>query len=452
MLHTDTLPSRKVDRLSGPESTCSSTPRWSLKAAPLGRHALLSIGAGALIATFYIGTGDISIASNMGAAFGFRMWWTYFLFGIAGFALIDMSVRYYLQTGRTPMSIFKEVHPALSIFMIVAVVECAIFGAYSQWNACAMVISGLFPIVPLELAGGIAAAAALLFLTMGIYYRVEKTCVVGLIILIVAFFAAAFMLKPDWGRAFGGLIPSGPDPEKRGLWFRLFGSNAGSIINAWLILIYPYTLIEKKLFKRDIQGKVDLLHRSRIDYGFGILAAAIVALPIMACADSIARPFGILPRSYNDLSVLLEPVAGAGSTHLFLIGLFLAAWTSGVGWWIAGAYALLDIFRLPIKLDSRPMRTILVLFFIPSVLLLFLRINAVFQIIVFAAFLALILPIMAIAVLWRVTRGDMGYFGWSLANWHGRFVIGIDVFAIAISIGACLTQVLKVLGDIRAAL
>lgn len=432
-------------------STESVPLPWSLRAKRLGLRGIVSIGAGALIASFYIGTADISVASNMGAWFGYRMWWTYFVLGIAGFAIIDMSVRYFLQTGRTPMSMFKEIHPALSIFMILAVVEGAIYGSYGQWNACAMVIAGLFPIVPLELAGFLAAVAALVFLLAGVYMRVEKVCLVGLIVLIVAFFAAAILLRPDWGEALRGLIPRGPQPrdvEHVAVWRRLFGGNAGSIINAWLILIFPYTMMEKRRFSRTLQGKVDLLHRSRWDYGFGILAAAIVALPIMACADSIARPFGITPKSHMDLSVLLEPVAGTASTKIFLTGLFLAAWTSGVGWWVAGAYALLDIFRLPIRLDSRPTRVILLLFFIPSVLLLFLRINPVYQIIVFAGFLALIFPVMALAVLWRVTRRDMGYFGWNLRSWRGRAVVAIDLFAIAVGVFAGATQAIRVVNQI----
>ena len=74
------------------------------------------------------------------------------------------------------------------------------------------------------------------------------------------------------------------------------------------------------------------------------------------------------------------------------------------------------------------------LFFVPSVLLLFLRINPVYQILVFAGFLALIFPVMALAVLWRVTRRDMGYFAWTLRNRRRRAVVAIDLFAIAVSL------------------
>jgi Mn2+/Fe2+ NRAMP family transporter len=221
------------------------------------------------------------------------------------------------------------------------------------------------------------------------------------------------------------------------------------MINAWLILLYPYTMMEKRLYSRSLSGKVDLLHRARWDFGVGVFAAGVVALPLMACAASLARPFGIVPRSYMDLSVLLEPVAGRSSTVLFLGGLFLAAWTSGVGWWVCGAYALCDLMREPIRLNSRPMRTVLILFFIPSVALLLLHIDPVYQIIIFAAFLTLVFPVVGLALLWRITRPDMGYFRWSTKTRRGKIVIALDIFAIAISLYVGAGQFMKVVRQIR---
>jgi len=417
------LETRAAEQQAGPKP-------WSLRPAPLGLRALTALGAGSLIASFYIGTGDVTIGTNMGAAFGLRLWWTYFVLGVAGCALIDMSVRYYLRFGKTPMSIFKDVHPAFTIYMFLAVVICATIGSYNQWSACAMVVTGFFPGVPLEAGGSLAALVALLFLITGAYKRLERVCVFGLVALILCFFGSALLAGISWKEAARGLVPNAPGPE----WSKHFASNAGSIINAWLILIYPYTMIERGWFAKDPQGKVNILHRARIDFTWGILAAGVVALPLLATAATVLRPFGIAPRHYMDLSILLEPLAGSWSTYLFLAGLFLAAWTAGVGWWICGCYALLDIFNLPIKLDSRPMRVCLALFFIPSSLLLVLRINPVYQMLLFSAFLSLVFPVIGIVLLYRITRRDMGYFRWSLRTPQGVVIVIADVFAIALSI------------------
>jgi Mn2+/Fe2+ NRAMP family transporter len=418
-----------MSSLIGPAAVLTTTP-WSLTPKRLGWRAVFGLGAGSVIASFYIGTGDVSIATNMGALFGFKLWWTYFVLGVAGWALIDMSVRYFLSTGRTPMSIFKDVHPGFSVYLFVSIVVCAIFGSYSQWNACAMVLAGLFPGLPTEAGGAIAALSALGFLTAGAYARLERTFVLMLGVLITCLFASALRAGLPWGEAFAGLVPQAPGEG----WFPLFMSNAGSMINAWLILIYPYTMIERGWHSADLQRKVDLHHMARLDYSWGILAGGVVALPLMASANAIARPFGIVPRSYMDLSILLEPLAGPASTWLFLSGLFLAAWTSGVGWWLGGAYALMDLFNLPIKLDSKPMRACLILMMIPSVALLLLRINPVYQILIFAAFLAVVFPVIGLVLLWRVTRPDMGYFRWSLKSPQGVAIVLADLFAVGLSI------------------
>jgi len=403
---------------------------WSLRPQPAGRRALLAMGAGSVIASFYIGTGDITIGVNMGALFGYRLWWTYFVLGIAGWALIDMSVRYFLQFGRTPMSMFKDVHPIFTIYMFLAVIVCATFGSYNQWAACALVVTGFCPSVPIEVGGAIAALAGLIFMLTGAYAHLERLFVGGLIALIACLLGAALLAGFDWTEAALGLIPNAPGPG----WTKLFASNAGSMINAWLILIYPYTMIERGWFSPRLQGKVDILHRARIDYGWGILAAGVVALPLMAAAAAVLQPFGIIPRHYTDISILLEPVAGPWSTYLFLIGLFLAAWTAGVGWWICGCYALLDIFNLEIKMDSRPMRVCAILFAIPSTALLLLRINPFYQMLLFSAFLTLVFPVIGLVMLYRITRRDMGYFRWTLRRPAGVLVVAADLFAIALSI------------------
>ena len=411
-------------------SELTDTKPWSKKAAPLGLRAFFAVGAGSVIASFYIGTGDVSIATSMGAQFGFSLWWTYLVLGIAGWALVDMSVRYYLRFGKSPMSIFKDVHPAFSIYMFLSIVVCALFGSYSQWNACAMVFAGLFPGLPIEVGGAIASTTGLIFLLTGAYKSLERVFIFGLLLLLTCFFGSALLAGIPWGEAARGLIPQAPEGE----WIPLFGSNAGSMINAWLILIYPYTMIERGWYSDSLQGKVNIHYRARLDYTWGILAAGIVALPLMAAANAIAKPFGIIPRNYMDLSILLEPLAGPASTWLFLIGLFIAAWTAGVGWWLGGCYALLDIFNLPIKLDSKPMKICLILFWIPSTLLLLLRINPIYQILVFSAFLAIVFPIIGLVLLYRITRPDMAYFRWSPTSPQGIAIITADLFAVGLSI------------------
>ena len=407
---------------------------WSLRATPLGGGALLGVGAAALVASFYIGTADITIATRMGALFGFDLWWTYFVLGLAGWSLMDMSVRYYLRFGRSPLALFKELHPLLSIYLFVTVVVTTVLGAYSQWNACAHVLGGLFPALPPEVGGAIACGAALVFLGWGVYQRVELVLAFGLVALIVLFALAALASDAPWREAPAGLVPSLPPDGGRDQWLGLIQSNAGSLINAWLILIYPYTMLEKGWFSKVLPEKLRILKRARLDYAVGIAAAGVVALPLIASAAAVARPFGIVPSNYTEFAALLEPVAGNAATVFFLVGLFLAAWTAGVGWLVCGSYAMLDFGNLRLQMGSRPFRVSLVIFGLASVAILVLRVNPFYGIRIFAALLSVVFPVVALALAWRVSRPDMGYFRWWPRNARGLVLMTLDVFAVLVSV------------------
>ena len=408
---------------------------WSAKLPPLSGRALTGIGAGALVGSFYIGTGDIALAPKMGALFGMDMWWTFFVLGLAGWTLMDMSTRYYLRFGRTPLSIFKEVHPVFSIYLFVTVVVTTIIGAYSQWNTCAHVLSTLNPGIPTEVGGALAGLAATALLVLGVYRRIELFFVFALILLIGLFALAAVAADAPWSAAAAGLLPSIPESESdRAEWLGLIQKNAGSMINAWLILIYPYTMIEKGWRSSRPLGQARILQRARWDYGVGIAAAGIVALPVMAAAAAVARPFGIVPENATDLSALLEPLAGSSARLVFLVGFFIAAWTAGIGWVVCGAYAMLDLGNLKVRMESRSFRIASALFIVASASLLFLRINPVYGIRIFTVLLAVVFPVVALVMVWRISRPDMGYFRWSLGSVRGAVVVGLDIFALAVSL------------------
>ncbi len=406
---------------------------WSAKLPPLSGRALTGIGAGALVGSFYIGTGDIAIATKMGALFGMDMWWTFFVLGLAGWTLMDMSTRYYLRFGRTPLSIFKEVHPVFSIYLFVTVVVTTIIGAYSQWNTCAHVLGTLNPGIATEVGGTLAALTATALLVLGVYRKVELFFVAALILLIGLFAAAAAAADAPWAEAPAGLLPGIPESGRQE-WLGLIQQNAGSLINAWLILIYPYTMIEKGWRSTEPLGQALILQRSRWDYGVGIAAAGIVALPVMAAAAAVARPFGIVPENATELAALLEPLAGGSARLLFLAGFFVAAWTAGIGWMVCGAYAMLDLGNIRVRMESRSFRQAILVFVVASASLLFLRINPVYGIRIFTVLLAVVFPVVALVMVWRISRPDMGYFRWSLGSVRGAVVVGLDIFALLVSL------------------
>ena len=408
---------------------------WSARLPRPRLRSLCSIGAGALVASFFIGTGDIAIATEMGAIFGFDMWWSYFALGLAGWSLMDMSIRYWLRFGKTPVGLFKEVHPLFGAYLFLTIIVTTTLGAYSQWNACAEVLSSFVPGVPRELLGFLAALGAFALLALGVYRRIEMLFVVGLIVLVVLFALAAWRTGARVGEALGGLVPSIPeDAAQRSQWFSLLQKNAGSLINAWLILVYPYTMLEKGWCSSVAVEGARILRRARFDCAFGIAAAGLVALPLLAVAKEVALPFGIVPTQRMDFAALLEPLFGAAAKDVFLIGLLLAAWTAGIGWLTCGAWAVLDFGNLHLRLGSKPFCQVLAVFVVTSACILVLRVQPMYGIRIFTIFLSVVFPVVALVLVWRISRPDMGYYRWYLGNVRGVLVVLTDVFAVLVSL------------------
>ena len=48
--------------------------------------------------------------------------------------------------------------------------------------------------------------------------------------------------------------------------------------------------------------------------------------------------------------------------------------------------------------------------------------------------LAVVFPVVALVMVWRISRPDMGYFRWSTGSVRGVVVIALDVFALLVSL------------------
>ena len=95
---------------------------------------------------------------------------------------------------------------------------------------------------------------------------------------------------------------------------------------------------------------------------------------------------------------------------------------------------MLDLGNLPLRMGTRPFRSNLILFGVASVAILVLRVNPFYGIRIFSALLSVVFPVVAIALVWRVSRPDMGYFRWWPRNARGLVLMALDVFAVVVSI------------------
>ena len=63
-----------------------------------------------------------------------------------------------------------------------------------------------------------------------------------------------------------------------------------------------------------------------------------------------------------------------------------------------------------------------------------LRIDPVYQMLIFSAFLTLVFPVIGLVMFYRISCGDMGYFRWDWHSPQGAGLIVADLFATGLSI------------------
>jgi len=63
-----------------------------------------------------------------------------------------------------------------------------------------------------------------------------------------------------------------------------------------------------------------------------------------------------------------------------------------------------------------------------------LRINPFYGIQAFTILLAVVFPLVALVLVWRISRPDMGYFRWTSSSWRGVSVVIVDLFALLVSL------------------
>ena len=401
------------------------------------------LAGGLVLAAFLIGAGGLTQTIRTGSRFGIVAVLGWVVLGVAGWVLVDLSVRYHLRVGRTPMSIFKEIHPVVAVVLFVLVAASAVLVSVRQWTVCAMALVPFYPEIPFALPCGLVAmASAGIVLFQGDFDRLVKLCVGALVAMLGCFVLAALLIKAD------GLSAPGPITDRWGE-ARAILAAPGLAVVPWLFLALPYVMIGQGRPLRDGQNAGGALRRLRLGYALGMLALAVAAAPVAMTAATVARDLHVFAGGCADfvpaLDAYAREVAGKSvatlPAKLFLGGLFLAAWTTGLAAWLGGAWVACDLFKLPLRLKARPMRIALVIVAVPSAIVFLLRTDPAILDRALAALFAVAFPLIAFSLVWRARRPDMRRRTPARA-----LLAALSLFALVVSLLAAWAQLNVALG------
>ena len=354
------------------------------------------IGPGILIAAAFIGPGTVTLCTIAGASFGYSLIWAIILSIFSTIVLQEMSLRIGLIT---KMNLAEVVRiniksKLINRLFLVLIISSILIGnaAYEAGNitGASLGISAILNLQSINYIPIFIGSIAFIILYQGDYKILERILILLVLIMSSSFFIAAIMTKPNISSLIDGII----SPE-------LNSSNLMIVLGLIGTTVVPYNLFLHSSLVSEKWSSLDKLKVARLESFFSILIGGLVSLSIIITAASLNNKdvTGVI-----DLARGLEPLYGKFAIYFLGIGLFASGITSSITAPLAAAYVAKSCFGWDDSLKSLKFRAIWIIILFIGVIVSMVKINPI-EIIKFAQFSnSLLLPIIAVILLWLVNN------------------------------------------------
>ena len=358
------------------------------------------IGPGVLIAAAFIGPGTVTLCTIAGASFGYSLIWAIILSTFSTIVLQEMSLRIGLVTR---MNLAEVIRTSIkSIFLnrliILLIISSIIIGntAYE--------------------AGNITGASLGISAIINYDYKILERSLLSLVIIMsVSFFITAIMTKPDITNLLNGIFKPQVNSSNLILVLGLIGTT-----------VVPYNIFLHSSLVSEKWNSIDKLKVARIESFISILLGGLVSLSIIITAASVSNQnvTGVI-----DLAKGLEPLYGKFAIYFLGLGLFASGITSSITAPLAAAYVAKSCFGWNNSLKSNRFRLVWIFILTTGVIVSMIDINPI-EIIKFAQFSnSLLLPIIAITLLWLINDKNIisPKYNYKYQNIFGFFIVIISL-------------------------
>lgn len=307
------------------------------------------VGPAFVVGAWQFGPGNLTSAVQAGANYGYALIWVIVISTVLMTAFTDMSVRIALQsTGSLITTVKQTLGKAVGGVAGVGVFGITLMFSVGNAVGSGLGLSLLFGGDPALWTLGCTVVVAVVVFVRDFYSVVERALLGAVALMAVGFLTSAVLVRPDWGQAASGFVPTVPDGVGL-LLVALVGTNFS--INA--AFYTGYATRQRRLCKEQYR---DITIADTIP---GILAPGIMTILVIvvaaAAADRSDAPSGTLQQ----LAGVLEPLAGGAGSTVFAIGFFAAAFSSMIANATAGGTLLSDGVGWGNSLESRRVRALI---------------------------------------------------------------------------------------------
>ena len=382
---------------------------------------LRDIGPGVLIAAAFIGPGTVTLCTIAGASFGYSLIWAIILSIFSTIVLQEMSLRIGLVTRMNLAEVIRTSIKSkiLNRFIILLIISSILIGntAYEAGNitGASLGISAIINYESINYIPVFIGLIAFVILYQGDYKILEKSLVSLVIVMSISFFITAIMTKPDITSLLKGIFKP-----------QVNSSNLIVVLGLIGTTVVPYNIFLHSSLVSEKWNSIEKLKVARIESFISILLGGLVSLSIIITAASVSNQnvTGVI-----DLAKGLEPLYGKFAIYFLGLGLFASGITSSITAPLAAAYVAKSCFGWNNSLKSKRFRLVWIFILITGVFVSMIKINPI-EIIKFAQFSnSLLLPIIAIILLWLINDKNIisSKFNYKYQNIFGVFIVIISL-------------------------
>ena len=379
------------------------------------------IGPGVLIAAAFIGPGTVTLCTIAGASFGYSLIWAIVLSTFATIVLQEMSLRIGLVTRMNLAEVIRTSIKSvlLNRLIILLIISSIIIGntAYEAGNitGASLGISAIINYESINYIPVFIGLIAFVILYQGDYKILERSLVSLVILMSMSFFITAIMTKPDITNLLNGIFKP-----------QVNSSNLIVVLGLIGTTVVPYNIFLHSSLVSEKWNSIDKLKVARIESFISILLGGLVSLSIIITAASVSNQnvTGVI-----DLAKGLEPLYGKFAIYFLGLGLFASGITSSITAPLAAAYVAKSCFGWNNSLKSNRFRLVWIFILITGVIVSMININPI-EIIKFAQFSnSLLLPIIAITLLWLINDKNIinPKYNYKYQNIFGFFIVIISL-------------------------
>lgn len=386
-----------------------------------------ALGPGFLIVGSFIGPGTLASSTRAGANYGYTLLWCIIFSVIAVIVLQGMAARLGIVTqeslSENILSYFKDTPFLRNLIVIITAIPIVIGGfAYMSGDltGTSIGISALtgYPTHIVAPLWGVGILLILLFAEDALKH-LEKLLGLCVVLMAGVFLITMFVVKPDMGALFSGLIPSIPEDGGLMTCLALIGTT-----------VVPYNIFLHTDSAKRTWHSTNQIPLCNFGTYVPMLVGGIVTGAILITAATVMR--GMSVQNALDMAVQLEPTLGSYAQPFMAIGLIAAGISSSVITPIGVSYVLAGFFGWKTnRSDKRYMGTNIAVL-LTGIVVAGMGFNPIGLIMAAQAVNGIVLPsVVGIVVFLASRKIVMGEFkNGIIAN-----TLGILIFAISLILG-----------------